>query len=343
MGSRRVRWLVQYVETQEHALTRMARSGRGGLRLLSQCLPLLPRWGWLLAPSWIGGHTWPGVRRAWIERLMDDKTLAASNGAHARTDTAQVTAVEAAKTAKPPRLFLFVRHGQTTWNVEGRLPGQLPGVPLTDEGRRQAQQAAVALSGLSLSAVISSPLERARDTAAIIARGWSLDVRLDDRLKDTDVGAWAGRKIEEVAKEDPAWKAFVEHPTEPPPGVESLAAVRDRAVAVVEDARKDASLGDVVVFVAHADVVKVILAHYGGMPIDHIRFLAIGNASLSALAVPETGEVALLGVNWTPLPAWLSPRPQRPPSDAQKQPSKTVSEPTGAVPASPEAAAPRTA
>src|SRR5579883_2866796 len=60
------------------------------------------------------------------------------------------------------RTLLFIRHGQTTWNVENRLPGQLPGVPLTDQGRQQAARLAEALSVLPISAIISSPLERAR-------------------------------------------------------------------------------------------------------------------------------------------------------------------------------------
>ncbi|HKB49360.1 MAG TPA: histidine phosphatase family protein, partial [Ktedonobacterales bacterium] len=80
------------------------------------------------------------------------------------TDVAAAGA-DGAKPQPPTRLILLVRHGETTFNVEGRLPGQLPGVPLTDEGRRQAHQAAVALAAMPLSAVISSPLDRARDTA----------------------------------------------------------------------------------------------------------------------------------------------------------------------------------
>ncbi|MBO0791597.1 MAG: histidine phosphatase family protein, partial [Ktedonobacteraceae bacterium] len=68
------------------------------------------------------------------------------------------------------RTFLFIRHGQTTWNVEQRLPGQLEGVALNDTGRKQAAHLADALTVLPISALISSPLERARETAEIIAR-----------------------------------------------------------------------------------------------------------------------------------------------------------------------------
>src|SRR5437667_728161 len=67
--------------------------------------------------------------------------------------------------------LLIIRHGQTTWNVEHRLPGQLPGVPLNEIGRQQAARLSEALSVLPISAIISSPLERARDTAEIVAKG----------------------------------------------------------------------------------------------------------------------------------------------------------------------------
>ncbi|HEX8032990.1 MAG TPA: histidine phosphatase family protein [Ktedonobacterales bacterium] len=231
---------------------------------------------------------------------------------------------------KPARLILLVRHGQTTFNVEGRLPGQLPGVALTDEGRRQAQRAAVALSGLPLSAVISSPLERARETAEIIARGWALPVKADERLMDTDVAYWAGRKIEEVNRTDPRWKAFVAHPTEPPEGVESLATVQQRSVAAVEDILRDPSLGNYIVLVAHADVVKLIVAHYSHMSIDTIHHVAIGNASISVLAFGEEAMPHLLAVNWTALPFWLFPPSQQAPALEPQQVATPSQRPAGA-------------
>lgn len=233
----------------------------------------------------------------WVSRLMDSHELTDAPQAQKGADSAPKT---------PRRILLLVRHGQTRFNVEGRLPGQLPGVALTDEGRRQAYQVAVALSGLPLSAVISSPLERAHETARAIARGAGLEVRLDSRLMDTDVAYWAGRKIDDL-KDDPDWKRFVERPAEPPAGVESLPAVQERALAVCEEIRQDASLGDYVALVAHADVVKLILAHYARMHVDIVRFLAIGNASISVLAFQGSEAPAVLAINWTPLPEWLLP------------------------------------
>lgn len=207
----------------------------------------------------------------------------------------------------PPRFVYLVRHGETTFNVEGRLPGQLEGVALTDKGRRQAYQAAVSLSGVPLSAVISSPLERAYETAQALARGGGLEVRLDLRLKDTDVGLWAGQKIGDLEKNDPAWKAFVEHPDEPPPGVESLVQVQQRAMAAMQDILADASLGNFIALVAHADVVKLILATYLGLHVATVRYVSVANASISALAFQQEQPARILAINWTPLPFWLAP------------------------------------
>jgi broad specificity phosphatase PhoE len=249
---------------------------------------------------------WQLMRRETLaRRLMEQTQTAAAQNTQAAEAPATQDGHEPEK--RPPRVqrILLVRHGQTTFNVEGRLPGQLPGVELTDEGRRQAHRAAVALSGLRISAIVSSPLERALETARIIARGWALEVREDPRLKDTDVGSWAGQKISDVAKNDPNWTAFLRKPTEPPPGVESLAAVQERAVAVIEDLRSDPTAGDDVVVVAHADIIKLIVARYTGVSVEGALSIVIANASISALAFTADRSPALLAANWTMAPDWL--------------------------------------
>jgi broad specificity phosphatase PhoE len=237
-----------------------------------------------------------------------------ASAAGPRPDVADAPREEQSTPAKPPRLLILVRHGQSTYNVENRLPGQVPGVVLTDEGRRQALRVAVALAELPLSAVIASPLERAKETAEIIARGRELVVRTDVRLMDTNIGPWAGQKIADLHKSDPRWKQYVEHPNEPPEGIESFAQVQQRAVAAVRDLLSDGDLGDYLVLVTHADVVKLILAHYNGMSSDCARFVSIANASISALAFGETPQPHVLAVNWTALPAWLSPPPKPQPA-----------------------------
>src|SRR5260221_5341064 len=89
------------------------------------------------------------------------------------------------------RLLLFIRHGQTTWNIVHRLPGHLPGNELTDTGRGQAKRLAQALTDLPLSAIISSPLERAVDTAKYFAQGRDLTIQLEPDLMDIESSHWS--------------------------------------------------------------------------------------------------------------------------------------------------------
>ncbi len=231
------------------------------------------------------------------------------------TPTPASESADQSTASAPPktRLLLLIRHGQTAYNVEGRLPGQLPGIPLNDEGRRQAHRAAVALAALPLSTIISSPLERAAETATIIARGWGLAVRTDPRLMDTDVGHWAGQKIDEIAKSDPAWKVFVKNPDEPPAGVESFSVVQARAIAVAKEALADPANGDYIVLVAHGDVVKLILAEYMKTPIPCVPYLTVANASISGLAFTSDEPPQILATNWTADPRWLVAHATPPP------------------------------
>lgn len=220
--------------------------------------------------------------------------------------------VAASETASPPRqvTLYLVRHGQTAFNVEKRLPGQLPDIHLNDEGVRQAEQLSAALHDLPLTTVISSPLERARETAEIVRGGRDVPLRLEPRLMDTDVGRWAGQKIDDLNKDDPAWKAFTQHPTQPPPGIEGFYAVLQRVVAVAEEARHDEALGHAIMLVAHADVVKLLITHYLQLPIEGAGWLHIPNASITTLAFTGDHAPSVLALNWLPAPGWLRPPPE---------------------------------
>ncbi len=204
--------------------------------------------------------------------------------------------------------LLFVRHGQTTWNVEHRLPGQLPGVALSDTGRQQAARLAESLPILPLSAIISSPLERASDTAEIIAKGRGLDVQFEPDLMDTDVGRWSGQIIEELTKNDPAWKEYVRDPTVAPEGIETFPQVQQRVVAAVERWRVRENIGAYPVFVAHADVVKLLIAHYTGLEAKRAGSISIDNASVSLVEIDdEHQDQRVVSIGWSPHPTWLKP------------------------------------
>ncbi len=205
------------------------------------------------------------------------------------------------------RTLLFIRHGQTTWNVENILPGQLPGIALTETGREQATRLAEALKVLPITAVISSPLERARETATYVAQQCELPVLLDDGLMDTNVGPWAGQNYTELQKTDPAWKEFVRDPTRAPEGVETFPQVQQRAVAAVERWLSHEETGNYPAFVAHADVIKLLLAHYMGLEVARAGLLGIDNASVSMVELEAEQRPHVVAIGWNPRPGWLKP------------------------------------
>jgi broad specificity phosphatase PhoE len=205
--------------------------------------------------------------------------------------------------------LLLIRHGQTTWNADHILPGQLPGIGLNDKGREQAARLANALALIPISAIISSPLERARDTAEIINQGRDLTIELEPNLMDTNVGRWAGQKFDELAKTDPDWKAYVQDPSVAPEGIETFPQVQQRALKAVEHWRTKDSIGAYPVFVAHADVVKLLVAHYTGLEAGKAGKLFIDNASVSLVEIDseQVQHTRVIAVGWSPHPGWLKP------------------------------------
>lgn len=202
--------------------------------------------------------------------------------------------------------ILLIRHGQTTYNVQHLLPGQLPGVDLTEEGRKQARVLGEVLKKTPLTRIISSPLERALDTANIIAQYHDLQVEQAKGLSDTNVGHWAGLNYNELIKTDKVWKAFVKNSEKAPPDVETLSMLQQRVMAVIEDACQNAHDKDWIAFVAHADVIKVIVSYYMGIPMKKVSLLSTDNASLTMLISNSSKKLNLQTFNWLPNPYWLS-------------------------------------
>jgi broad specificity phosphatase PhoE len=205
--------------------------------------------------------------------------------------------------------LLFIRHGESTWNAERILPGQLPGIPLNDKGRQQAARLAESLCDIPISAIISSPLERARETAEIIAYGRALSIEFDPELMDTNIGNWAGQKYDELPKNDPAWKAYVQNPTVAPDGVETFPQVQQRALTSVDRWRGKDGIGEYPAFVAHADVIKLLIAHYMGLDAGKAGSIFIENASVSIVEIDSENvhHIRVVAVGWSPRPGWLKP------------------------------------
>jgi probable phosphoglycerate mutase len=181
-------------------------------------------------------------------------------------------------TAVVGKWHLGLGERQTDYNVEHRLPGQLPGIPLNEEGNRQATATAQALAPLPLSAIIASPLERTIQTAAYLNEGRGLEIRQEADLLDTDYGRFSGQSWDELDLQDRAWARFTSDPLHAPKGVESFAHVQQRAVRAAERWRQASDVGEWVALVTHADLVKLIVAHYVGVPLAHVPLINLDNA-----------------------------------------------------------------
>lgn len=184
---------------------------------------------------------------------------------------------------------LLVRHGRSTANTSGILAGRAPGVLLDDTGHEQVARTGERLAALRLAAVVTSPLERCRETAKAV--GLRQEPRLtpvrDKALAEVDYGDWTGRKLSELAKE-PLWKVVQGHPSAATfPGGESMAAMATRAVAAVRswDARIEAEHGPSALWVAvsHGDLIKAILADALGVHLDSFQRIVVDPASVSVI------------------------------------------------------------
>jgi probable phosphomutase (TIGR03848 family) len=196
-----------------------------------------------------------------------------------------------------PTLILLVRHALTgTTGV--KLPGRAPGLSLSDEGRRQADDVAARIAKLpALAAVYASPLERARETALAIARARGLASRIDRDLSELDIGDWTGLSIKRASRK-PEWQIVQRHPSGFRfPGGESFTEMQARITAAL--ARLAARhRGEVLVAVSHADPIKAAVAHALGTPLDLFQRIIIAPASISAVAYRPEGP-AVLTVNST--------------------------------------------
>lgn len=169
-------------------------------------------------------------------------------------------------TAPAAHLWL-VRHGQTDWNLEGRYQGQAD-PPLNAAGWQQARALPAALAGASLSAIYSSDLLRARQTAGVIAAALSLPVQQDARLREARLGDWEGMLFTDIrARYSAEWQARQDDPLHArPPGGENLLEVSARAWAAADDIARQHSGGDVVV-VAHGLVLATLRVRALGLPL----------------------------------------------------------------------------
>ncbi len=180
---------------------------------------------------------------------------------------------------------LLLRHGRTTANADGVLAGWTPGVALDDVGREQARTVARRLAEVRFQAILTSPLERCRETAEIVAkrRRSDLPIHTEVDLAEARYGDWTGQSLEVLAK-DPLWEQVQHHPSGVTfPGGESMALVQTRAIGAIR--RWNRRLGDAATYVAvsHGDVIKAILADALGMHLDLFQRIQIDPCSISVI------------------------------------------------------------
>jgi len=178
--------------------------------------------------------------------------------------------------------IIFLRHGQAKNNIERILTGRTPGIPLTEKGIEQAEKAAKFLEDMNISAIYSSPIERARHTAEIVGKHNSLDVIIDDRLIELDMGKFTGVPYDEIfSTHGNVFMKFYNGELEiAHNGVETFAEVKKRILGIVDhviEKHPDQNI----VFVTHMDPIKAMLSTVVDLTAENLFELIIANASLN--------------------------------------------------------------
>jgi broad specificity phosphatase PhoE len=178
---------------------------------------------------------------------------------------------------------LLIRHASVD-AIGVWLAGRLEGVHLNQRGQMEAQQLVDRLSGISLDAIYSSPLERAQQTARPVAIARDLLVTAQKELTDVHFGHWTGKSFKEL-NELPEWHHFNRHrSTGRIPGGESPQALVQRMVAAIEAIRAQHE-GETVAIFSHCDPIRFAIAHYLAIDLDSLLEVAIDPASISVLDI----------------------------------------------------------
>ena len=173
------------------------------------------------------------------------------------------------------------------------LPGRAKGLHLSETGHQQAAAAAERLTGLSrLAAIYHSPLERARETAAPIARATGLRSHVERGLIECEFGEWTGQRLDRLSTL-PEWTNVQRTPsTFRFPDGESFSEMQHRMVTTLERLR-DRHRGETVICVSHADPIKAAIAHALGIHLDLFQRIVVSTCSISVLSWHGNSPIAL--------------------------------------------------
>jgi probable phosphomutase (TIGR03848 family) len=212
---------------------------------------------------------------------------------------------------------ILVRHGRTTANTSGVLAGRTRGVRLDETGAAQAARTAERLAVVPLVAIVTSPLERCRQTAkAILAAQEGSPATATERgITECDYGSWQGKALRDLAKE-PLWRTVQTQPSAAAfPDGESMSAMQARSVSAVRrlDALYEAEHGPGAVWVAvsHGDIIKSVLADALGMHLDLFQRLQVDPASVSIVRYTGTRPYVLATNTHAGDLSWLKPPPKK--------------------------------
>ncbi len=193
--------------------------------------------------------------------------------------------------------IIFLRHGQAKNNVERILAGRTKGVPLTDAGIKQVEHTSELLELMNVSAIYSSPIERAKHTAEIVGKNNSLDVTTDDRLIELDMGKFTGMPYDEIINSHGnVFMKFYNGELEiAHNGVETFSDVRKRILGIVDHVLEKHPDQNVLL-VTHMDPIKAMLSTIVDLSPTNLFELIIANASLNIFREKDS-KFSLSGLN----------------------------------------------
>ena len=192
---------------------------------------------------------------------------------------------------------IFLRHGQAKNNTERILAGRTEGIPLTDRGVQQAEHTAQLLEHMNISAIYSSPIQRAKHTAEIVGNHNSIDVQIDDRLIELDMGKFTGMPYDEIFNSHGnVFMKFYNGELEiAHNGVETFSEVKRRVNSIVEHVLEKHP-NENVVLVTHMDPIKAMLSSVFELTPTALFELIIANASLNIFRESDR-KFSLSGLN----------------------------------------------
>jgi probable phosphoglycerate mutase len=195
--------------------------------------------------------------------------------------------------------LLLIRHGENDYTKTHKLAGRLPGVHLNEHGQKQARALGEALKDVPITAIYSSPLERAMETAKPIAESMGLTIHREKGLLETNVGDWQGKSLKRLYLHR-HWKVVQRAPSRARfPNGETFHECQHRVVSALDAILSRHKPKDIVACVFHADPIRLAVAYYIGLPLDQFQRLGCDTGSVSMLAVGEMGA-SLMKLNQRP-------------------------------------------